>query len=189
MGKFVILLGPSGTGKGTVMGFLREWQRDAWRFALSTTTRAPRPREHDSVDYHFWQTAQFEQGIADGRFLEWAQVHGKHYYGTQRAEVEPWVQRWQTVIKEMDVQGVEQVWQNLPREQVLTVFLLPPSEAVLRQRIIERAPISEAELAARMESLRVEMAYAEQCDLQIVGIDGEPKKTAKKVLAQIKKNL
>ena len=186
-GLFVILLGPSGAGKGTVMRLLKEDDLSSLKFALSTTTRTPRPGEAEGVDYYFWSKEEFEQGIADDIFLEWAQVHNDNYYGTLRSEILPVLQDGLATIKEMDVQGVEQVWQNMSSQNIVTIFIKPPSLKILRQRIVDRAPITERELEQRMTSLAQEMEYASMCDYQIQSEEGLPEKASHqiaKIIAQ-----
>src|SRR5437773_11766136 len=101
-GPLITLSGPSGSGKTTVIQRLLADPPGPLRLSVSATTRPPRPGERDGVDYHFWTREQFERKLAAGEFLEHAVVHGHDYYGTLRAEVEPYLQRGQGVILDID---------------------------------------------------------------------------------------
>src|SRR5262245_7279127 len=107
-GPLIIVSGPSGSGKSTVVDRVLQDAGLPLRKSVSATTRGQRPGEQDEIDYHFWKRDQFEQEVAAGAFLEWAEVFG-NYYGTLKSEVGPYQELGIGVILEIDVQGAAQV--------------------------------------------------------------------------------
>jgi Guanylate kinase len=160
-GRLLLIVGPSGVGKGTTVNILRE-RHPEWIFPVSTTTRQPRPGEVDGVDYHFLTPQEFDARIAEDAFLEWAWVHGKERYGHLRSSIEPHLQAGKTVVRDIDIQGCEQIQQKLPPELVVSFFLLPPPREVLIERIRKRAPIDDAELERRLQSMQMEVERGRQ---------------------------
>src|SRR5947199_5185004 len=134
-GPLIILSGPSGSGKSTVIRGLLADPPGPLRLSVSATTRPPRAGEHDGVEYHFWTRERFEQELASGAFLEHASVHG-NYYGTLRAEVEPYLHEGRGVILDIDVQGADQVRRKCPEH--VSVFLLAPSLEEYERRLRRR---------------------------------------------------
>jgi guanylate kinase len=130
-GRLVVLTGPSGVGKGTVVTELRRMLPDLW-ISVSATTRAPRPGEVDGASYHFWTEDRFTRAVAEGGFLEWAQFAGNRY-GTPREPVEARLAAGESVLLEIELQGARQVRAAMP--EALTVFLTPPSSADLEARL------------------------------------------------------
>lgn len=161
-GKFFLVLGPSGSGKGTVIRYLKEHFPD-FVFPTSCTTRAPRPGEREGDIYHFVDTSEFERRIADGEFLEWAVVHGDNYYGTLKRPIMDALAAGKTVIREVDMQGVQSIRDLLP-ERVVSIFITTESWDELRRRILARHHESDEELAQRHESFLREMDFARECD-------------------------
>src|SRR5438105_3205652 len=104
----IIVSGPSGSGKSTLIERLLASRDLPLRLSVSATTRPARTGERDGVHYHFWTPDRFREGVANGDFLEWAEVHGCHY-GTLRREVEPYRQRGEMVILDIDVQGAAEL--------------------------------------------------------------------------------
>jgi len=161
-GDLFILSAPSGTGKTTLIHSLRRGGTGSLAdliFSVSHTTRAPRGGEVDGVDYHFVDRATF-QGMVDARrFLECAE-YNRNLYGTSWDEVIPRLERGEDVILEIEVQGAEQVMHRCP--EAVGIFVLPPSFAVLRDRL-QRRGLDEPEAVQRRlaESCREVRAYAE----------------------------
>lgn len=154
-GMLLVLSAPSGAGKTTLARRLVEREPDA-RFSVSATTRAPRGRERDGVDYHFLSPARFDELAARGAFAEWAEVHG-HRYGTLRATVDEALAAGRIAVFDIDVQGGEAIRARWP-ERAVSVFLLPPSMAELERRLRGRSTDSEEAIARRLVAARDEIA-------------------------------
>ena len=163
-GQLILLTGPSGVGKGTLLQALRRRYPDL-PVSVSTTTRAPRPGEVEGEDYYFVSRQQFQALIEQGALLEWAEFAG-NYYGTPKAPVLEKLAAGQRVILEIELQGARQVRQTFP--EALQVFVLPPSLAELEHRIRQRGQDSEAAIARRLSRARVEIEAAPEFDIQIV---------------------
>ncbi|MEB3251678.1 MAG: guanylate kinase [Cyanobacteriota bacterium] len=163
-GQLILLTGPSGVGKGTLLQALRRRYPDL-PVSVSTTTRAPRPGEVEGEDYYFVSRQQFQGLIEQGALLEWAEFAG-NYYGTPKAPVLEKLAAGQRVILEIELQGARQVRQTFP--EALQVFVLPPSLAELEHRIRQRGQDSEAAIARRLSRARVEIEAAPEFDIQIV---------------------
>ncbi|NCP67882.1 guanylate kinase [bacterium] len=175
-GKIFFFSGPSGVGKGTLINYLRETKTD-WIFPPSCTTRAPRPGEIDGETYFFITKEEFEARIKKGDFLEYAHVHGDTYYGTLKAEILEPIAEGKTVIREFDVQGFSQARERLDRNDFVSIFLRPAEDLdTLVRRIKERAPITEEELAKRVNSMEKELELADIYDYQIFSEDGNLEK-------------
>ena len=159
-----VVAAPSGAGKSSLVKALMaaDPQID---LSISHTTRAPRGQEQQGREYHFASDAEFDQLLADGALLEWANVHGNRY-GTTRQGVEEQLQRGLDVILEIDYQGAFQVRKLFP--QAVLVFVLPPSFAELRARIERRGEDSAEKIALRMENAKVEVQQAGKFDFVII---------------------
>lgn len=174
-GQLVLILGPSGSGKGTVLEALRE-KYPHFVFPISCTTRPPRPGEKDGEVYHFVSKEEFQRRMAVGDFLEWAVVHGAHYYGTLKEEILKPLQEGKTVIREVDVQGLRSIRELIPVSQLRSIFLTVDGWETLRNRILKRSSLSEEELGRRRQSFMKEMEWAKECDRVIVSVEGEIEK-------------
>lgn len=149
----VILSGPSGVGKDAVFSRMKQLARP-FHYPVTATTRPPRPTEQNGVDYHFLSKEEFDQKIAQNQFLEWAEVYG-NYYGVPKEEVEPALKRGQDVIVKVDVQGAATLKRLLP--EAIAIFLMPPSEEELVQRLEQRHSESQADLHRRLKTVKQEM--------------------------------
>jgi guanylate kinase len=165
----VVLAGPSGVGKGTIVERLLSRDLGLWK-SISYTSRAPRPEEVDGVDYHFVTRAEFEALRDAGGFLEWFEVFGD-LKGTPRAPVEEHLAAGDDVLLEIDVQGALKVREGFP--EALLVFVKPPSPEELRRRLTERGTESAAALDARLAAAAVEEAQAGAFDAVVVNHDLE----------------
>ncbi len=160
-GQLVVIVGPSGVGKGTVISALRQRCPDIW-VSISATTREPRRGERDGVDYHFVTRDQFHSLVAKGEMLEWAVVHETDYYGTPSAPAYDMMAQGKCVILEIDVQGARQVVANAP--EAVTVFIAPPSEEELVARLKKRGTETDVQVARRLRTARAEMAAQDEFD-------------------------
>ncbi|MCI5720990.1 MAG: guanylate kinase [Firmicutes bacterium] len=162
-GKLFIISGPSGTGKGTICKALLE--RNDIEISISMTTRAPREGEIHGVSYYFATREEFEKTIAEGGFLEYADVFG-NYYGTPKAMVVEKLEQGRDVVLEIDVQGAINAKKVYP-ESVL-IFILPPSLEELRARIVGRGTETEDVINLRLSKALEEMSYIDKYDYYVV---------------------
>jgi guanylate kinase len=163
-GVLLVISGPSGTGKGTVCGRLRE-RLPHLAYSVSATTRAPRAGERDGVNYFFLTKEEFQSRIERGEFLEWAEVYG-NYYGTPRSYVERMLSSGRDVLLEIDTQGAMQVKANYPAG--VFVFLLPPTLEELGRRITCRGTEIEEERRRRLSAARNEIAQIRNYDYLVI---------------------
>lgn len=167
LGLALVVCGPSGVGKGTLLARLRRQYAD-FAFSVSCTTRAPRPGERDGADYHFVTRERFEALRAEGHFAEWAEVHG-NYYGTPKAPVAEHLAAGRDIIFDIDVQGAFQLREHFP--DGLYVFILPPSLTVLEARLRGRGTDSEAQIQKRLRNAAGELRQAHRFDYLVVNDD------------------
>ena len=153
MARVFVITGPSGVGKGTLIRGLME-RLGALELSVSATTRPPRPGEHDGVDYHFLTGEQFEQRVADGDFVEYADYAGRRY-GTLRSELQERVDAGVPVVLEIEVQGARQVRAAMP--EAVQVFIAPPSLEALRTRLIGRGTDDANEVERRLRVAEQEL--------------------------------
>jgi guanylate kinase len=163
-GLLVVISGPSGVGKGTVVRHLRERLADT-TLSVSVTTRRPRQGDIPGVDYHFVDDERFDQMIDEDGLLEWAEVHGARY-GTPRAPVEAELAAGRTVLLEIDVQGALAVRERAP--EALLIFLAPPSFAELERRLDGRGTETVEQQQQRLRVAEAEIAAARWFDRVIV---------------------
>ncbi len=163
-GQLVVVSGPSGVGKGTVVQRLLERLPDA-EASVSFTTRPPRPGEAEGVDYHFVDDETFDELIAEGELLEWASVH-RARYGTPRSWVQERLADGVDVLLEIDVQGALQVRRKV--DDALLIFLAPPSREELARRLRLRGTESPDERERRLETAEAELAAAPAFDHVLV---------------------
>ena len=163
-GKLIVLTGPSGVGKGTLVRSLLQRHPELF-LSVSVTTRSPRPGEIDGISYSFIDRPRFERMVANGELLEWAEFAG-NYYGTPRNAVEEKIRQGQWVILEIELEGARQIRKTFP--EALRIFILPPSMPELEHRIRSRGQDSEAAIARRLDRALEEIAAADEFDIQIV---------------------
>lgn len=166
-GKLVVITGPSGVGKGTLLSQLLA-QHPEYHLSISATTRAPRPGEVEGQSYYFVSHTEFNQMIQQQALLEYAEYAG-NYYGTPRQPVQEKIQQGKLVILEIELMGARQVRQSYP--EALQVFIQPPSLEELERRIRHRAQNSEADMAQRLDQAEAELAAASEFDVQIMNDD------------------
>lgn len=178
-GNLFVISGPSGSGKGTVCKELFRGLSDL-KLSISATTRKPRDGEKDGVDYYFLSRPEFESMITGDKLLEWADVYG-NYYGTPVEPVMEAINRGNDVILEIDVQGAFQVRKKIPG--CVLIFLIPPSRALLEQRLRNRATDSDGEIERRLQWAEREIAQVYKYDYLV--INDEVERAARKVSAII----
>ncbi len=154
-GILLVVSGPSGVGKGTVISGLVERYPDV-ELSVSCTTRPPRAGESDGNDYQFVSESEFGQMRRSRQLLEWAQVHDRHFYGTPRAPVEEALAAGRRLVLEIDYQGARSVREQLG-EQAVLVFVAPPSWEALIERLRKRHTESQQAIAERLASARQEI--------------------------------
>jgi len=167
-GLMLVLSSPSGAGKTTLSRQLLDNDSQI-QLSVSCTTRARRPSEKDGVDYRFVDTASFRGMIERGEFLEHARVFD-HYYGTPKAPVEAALQGGRDVLFDIDWQGTQQLKEK-GRDDLVTVFILPPSTRDLERRLITRAQDSPDVVAKRMAKAADEMSHWAEYDYAIINRD------------------
>lgn len=163
-GMLIVFSGASGTGKGTLIKMLMEADKSLV-FSVSATTRAPRPGEINGVHYHFVTDAEYDQLVADNAFVEHATVHGNRY-GTLRSEVYARLARGENVVLDIDVQGALNVIAT--EKELVSIFILPPSMEILRQRLTDRGTESEEEIERRFNNAAWEIAQRDKYDYQVI---------------------
>lgn len=178
-GRLVVLAGPSGVGKTTVVAALRA-ELPRLYFSVSATTRAARPGEVDGRDYHFITNAEFDQMIAEGALLEWANIHsGLHRSGTPAAPVEEHLAAGDPVLVEVDLAGARAI--KAARPEALLVFLAPPSWDDLVARLSGRGTESPEVVRRRLDTAREELAASGEFDVSVINDD--PRRVVRRLVS------
>lgn len=155
-GLLLVVSGPSGVGKTTIVHEVI--RRLGGEFSVSATTRARTERERHGMDYHFVDQATFQQWIDQDRFLEYAQVFGRSWYGTLRDQVQHALDQGKLIVLDIDVQGARDVKSRMP--SALSVFVLPPSEETLLKRLRARGREDETAITRRFAEAQTEINFA-----------------------------
>ena len=169
-GLMLILSSPSGAGKTTISRMLLERDPEI-ALSVSATTRPIRPGEIDGVHYHFVDQAEFTRMVDADEFYEWARVFG-HSYGTPKAQIRAGLKEGQDYLFDIDWQGSQQLYQK-DQQDVVRVFILPPSIDELRRRLTGRGTDSPEVIAARMERARAEISHWDGYDYVVINDDIE----------------
>jgi len=162
--RVFVITGPSGVGKGTLIRGLME-QVPELELSVSATTRRPRPGEQAGVDYHFLSDRAFDERLAADDFLEHASYAG-HRYGTLRSELERRAAAGVPVVLEIEVQGARQVRETMPA--AVQVFIAPPSEEALRNRLVGRGTDSPEDVELRLRTAADELAAQDEFDHKVI---------------------
>ena len=177
----VVISGPSGVGKDAVLARLRDMTSSA-HFAVTATTRPPRSRERNGIDYHFLSNEEYDRLLAEDGFLEHAAVYS-HRYGVPKAQVREALRRGQDVIVRVDVQGVATVKRLVP--DAIFIFLAPASLQELEERLRRRHTEADADLRLRLDTARREMASQDMFDYVVVNREGRLDEAISQILAII----
>ena len=161
--KLIILTGPSGVGKGTVVKEILGKDKNIW-LSISATTREPREGEKEGVNYYFLNLKKFKEMIEQNLFLEWAQFAG-NYYGTPLSSVNQKIKEGFTVLLEIEVEGAKQIKEKFPNS--MSIFLLPPDKAELERRIRNRGTEKEEAIKKRLSRADYEISASNQFDFAL----------------------
>lgn len=167
MGRFFVISAPSGTGKTTLVSRLLREMPDLGR-SVSWTTRPPRAGEKEGIDYHFIDEKTFREMAHEDRFFEWEEVHG-FFYGTPKEPLLERRKKGKDTVLDIDTRGALNLKQAFPESCL--IFLLPPSLAVLEERLRSRRTEEEVSLKRRMENARREIAEKDKFDYVIINDD------------------
>jgi len=178
--KLIILTGPSGVGKGTVVKEILGKDKNIW-LSISATTREPREGENEGENYYFLNEEKFKKMIEQNLFLEWAQFAG-NYYGTPLSSVNKKIKQGFTVLLEIEVEGAKQIKEKFPNS--LSIFLLPPDIAELERRIRNRGTEKEEATKKRLSRANYEISVSNEFDFALTNHNVD--ETAKKIIKLIK---
>lgn len=166
-GRLIVLTGPSGVGKGTLLRSLLQRHPELY-LSVSVTTRPPRPGEVNGKHYYFVSRAEFDRMVVNNELLEWAEFAG-NCYGTPRHPVEEQIRQGRWVVLEIELEGARQIRRNFP--EALRIFILPPSMPELECRLRSRGQDSEEAIVRRLERARAEIDAASEFDFQVINDD------------------
>lgn len=168
-GLLIVISGPSGSGKTSVTEELRALEPNI-EFSISATTRAPRAGEVHGIDYYFINKEEFQRKIGAGEFAEWA-MYGNHYYGTLKEFVEQTLRHGKDIILRIEVQGAAQLREVYP--DGIFIFILPPSQASLENRLRLRQTESEADIQRRLAIAKSEIECVKNYDYIVFNCDNQ----------------
>ncbi len=166
-GMLLVISGPSGTGKGTLIEKLMK-EDPTLVFSVSATTRAPRPGEINGVHYHFVSNEEYDRLVAENAFVEYASVHGNRY-GTLRSEVYGRLEKGENVVLDIDVQGALNVIAS--EKEKVSIFLLPPSMKELRRRLTERGTETPEQVETRLANAVWEISQKDKYEYMVINDD------------------
>lgn len=175
-GKLIIFSAPSGSGKSTLVNYLMEQHPELQlAFSISCTSRAPRGKEKNGVEYFFLSPEEFKKKIANDEFLEYEEVYEDRFYGTLKSQVEVQSQAGQNVVFDVDVKGGVNIKKHYG-SRALSVFIQPPSVEELRNRLVGRATDAPEVIEQRLNRAEYELSFADKFDRIVINDDLEKAK-------------
>ena len=175
-GKLIIFSAPSGSGKSTLVNYLMEKHPEIQlAFSISCTSRAPRGKEQNGVEYFFLSPEEFKKKIANDEFLEYEEVYEDRFYGTLKSQVEVQSQAGQNVVFDVDVKGGVNIKKHYG-SRALSVFIQPPSVEELRNRLVGRATDAPEVIEQRLNKAEYELSFADKFDRIVINDDLEKAK-------------
>lgn len=175
-GKLIIFSAPSGSGKSTLVNYLMEQHPELQlAFSISCTSRAPRGKEQNGVEYFFLSPEEFKKKIANDEFLEYEEVYEDRFYGTLKSQVEVQSQAGQNVVFDVDVKGGVNIKKHYG-SRALSVFIQPPSVEELRNRLVGRATDAPEVIEQRLNRAEYELSFADKFDRIVINDDLEKAK-------------
>lgn len=175
-GKLIIFSAPSGSGKSTLVNYLMEQHPELQlAFSISCTSRAPRGKEQNGVEYFFLSPEEFKKKIANDEFLEYEEVYKDRFYGTLKSQVEVQSQAGQNVVFDVDVKGGVNIKKHYG-SRALSVFIQPPSVEELRNRLVGRATDAPEVIEQRLNKAEYELSFADKFDRIVINDDLEKAK-------------
>ena len=172
--KLIVFSAPSGAGKTTLVKYIIETFNDI-QFSISATSRIARGEEKDGVDYYFFSNEEFKAKVQNEEFIEYEEVYGGNYYGTLKSELDRIWNANKIAIFDIDVVGGANIKNMFPNE-TLSIFVMPPSIDVLKNRLLERGDVSSEEINVRVKKAESELDYASKFDNIIINNDLEESK-------------
>lgn len=184
-GLLIVISGPAGSGKGTMLKHIFDSKKHGRQFvySVSATTRAPRPGEVDGVNYHFLTREDFEARIAAGELLEYTEYCG-NYYGTLKSETEAVLESGRNLVLEIEVEGATNVKRHYP--DAVAIMLLPPSFAVQEARLRGRGTETEEKILARLARTKEELQLLDRYDYVVYNHDGKIGSVAEDIYAIVR---
>ena len=172
--KLIVFSAPSGAGKTTLVKYIIETFNDI-QFSISATSRIARGEEKDGVDYYFLSNEEFKAKVQNEEFIEYEEVYGGNYYGTLKSELDRIWNANKIAIFDIDVVGGANIKNMFPNE-TLSIFVMPPSIDVLKNRLLERGDVSSEEINVRVKKAESELDFATKFDNIIINNDLEESK-------------
>ena len=172
--KLIVFSAPSGAGKTTLVRYIIETFNDI-QFSISATSRVARGNEKDGVDYYFLSNEEFKARVKNEEFIEYEEVYGGNYYGTLKSELDRIWNANKIAIFDIDVVGGANIKNMFPNE-TLSIFVMPPSIDVLKNRLLERGDVSSEQINVRVKKAESELDYASKFDNIIINNDLEESK-------------
>lgn len=169
-GKLIIISAPSGCGKSTIIGKIIDNPDLNLAFSISATTRAPREGEVDGVNYYFISEDEFRAAIANDELVEYEEVYPGRFYGTLKKEIERIREAGKNVILDIDVKGGINV-KHIYGDDALSIFIMPPSVEILRQRLVSRGTETPETIAMRVGKAEYEISFAKEFACSIINDD------------------
>lgn len=186
-GHLVLIMAPSGSGKGLLIDHIRSTLPEVY-FAISCTTRAPRPGEIDGETYYFLSNEEFDQKIQNGEFLEWAEFSGNRY-GTLKSEIIDPMKEGKVVLREVELQGILAIRELVPAANRTIVYIEAGSWETLKHRICARAPMSAEHLELRYQRYLEESKWKAFADVIIENNEGRLETAKAELQALVEKQL